>query len=124
MKLILAASRDFSDYSLFKESINSFLGSNSYEDVELVFGDDYRTCSIFELYALQNDYRFRKFQSNKKAYGNQAGNVRDFEIIHYADGLDKKILVAFWNGDYDYVLNLIAAANYKSIPTFIVRYNE
>jgi hypothetical protein len=90
MKLIVAGSRDFSDYDLLQKSINEIC--NKYNITEIVSGTARGADSLGELYAKDNGILCSKFPAEWDRYGKSAGHKRNYDMAKYAD-----IAIVFWD---------------------------
>lgn len=93
MKIIVAGSRDFDDYSLLKEKLDLFFRNLDKEDIEIVCGKARGADTLGEQYALENNLKITYFPADWSKFGYKAGYIRNKEMANYADAL-----VAFWDG--------------------------
>lgn len=91
MKVIIAGSRDFSDYELLKSKCDKILSQQV--DIEIVSGTANGADKLGETYANEKGYKLTKFPADWDNHGNSAGYKRNKEMAIYAD-----TLIAFWNG--------------------------
>ena len=93
IKVIIAGSRDFSDYSLLKCYSDAMLSRVSQEaQVEIVSGCARGADSLGIRYAEEKGYRLKEFPANW-SQGRGAGYRRNEKMGEYAD-----VLIAFWDG--------------------------
>ena len=92
MKLIIAGSRSFSDYSLLKEKLNYFL-KNVQTQVEIVSGTAKGADKLGEQYAKEMGYAIKQFPADWDRYGKKAGYVRNRQMAEYGTHC-----VCFWDG--------------------------
>lgn len=88
MKVIIAGSRNFTDY----ESLVNFCDESlkNIEVTEIVSGCCKGADKLGELYATQRGYKIKKFPPKWKEYGRAAGPLRNTEMAKYGD-----VLIAF-----------------------------
>lgn len=90
-KVIIAGTRDFSDYALLCSYADEVLAGK--EDVEIVSGGAKGADALGEQYARERGYALKVFPAEWKKYGRAAGPVRNAQMAEYADAL-----IAFWDG--------------------------
>jgi len=92
MKVIIAGSRDFTDYDLLREHLSAFR-KTLMESIEIVSGTARGTDRLGERYAMEERLFLKQFPADWAQYGKQAGYLRNVEMSEYAD-----YLIAFWDG--------------------------
>ena len=93
-RVIIAGSRDFSDYDALKSYADVKLSNISRRDsIEVVSGCARRADTLGERYAEERGYGIKKFPADWNRYGKSAGYLRNVEMAEYADAL-----IAFWDG--------------------------
>lgn len=92
MKVIIAGSRDFTDYERLKQHMFLLL-KDAWGPVEIVSGTARGTDKMGERYAEENNIPVKKFPADWEKFGKRAGFRRNWEMAQYAD-----FLVAFWDG--------------------------
>lgn len=92
MKLIIAGSRDFTDFEYLNAHMN-FAVPPWYKIEEIVSGGARGADTLGEQFAQLNNIPLKVFSADWKRHGNKAGPMRNSEMGIYADGL-----VAFWDG--------------------------
>jgi len=87
MKIIIAGSRNFSDYQFLKDKMDNFLKENNIarESLEIVSGTARGADILGERYATDNKIRLTKFPAKWNIYGKSAGFRRNEEMAEYAD---------------------------------------
>ena len=90
-RVIVAGSRDFSDYELLKSKLDSLLSNKN--DIEIVSGTCKGADLLGERYGNENNYPINKFPADWKTFGKRAGPLRNKEMADNADAL-----IAFWDG--------------------------
>ena len=90
-KVIIAGSRDFTDYELLCSFADQTLAGA--EDVEIVSGGARGADALGERYARERGRRLKVFPADWKKWGAAAGPIRNAEMAAYADAL-----IAFWDG--------------------------
>ncbi|PHS51899.1 MAG: hypothetical protein COB01_08845 [Lutibacter sp.] len=92
MKLIIAGSRNFTDYKKLCEICDNILQDQT--DVEIVSGAYYKGADLLgEKYAVEKGFLLTKFPADWKRFGRAAGPKRNEQMANYADAL-----IAFWDG--------------------------
>ena len=93
-RVIIAGSRDFSDYDALKSYADAKLSNISRRDsIEVVSGCARGADTLGERYAEERGYGIKKFPADWNRYGKSAGYLRNVEMAEYADAL-----IAFWDG--------------------------
>lgn len=89
MKVIVAGSRNITDYSVIKRAIEA----SEYKITQIVSGGARGVDSLGELYAIENDIEVAIFKADWNRYGKSAGYKRNDQMAEYADAL-----IAVWDG--------------------------
>lgn len=92
-RIIIAGSRNFSDYPKLVEVCDS-LFENVNGQIEIVSGSARGADRLGELYARERGYRLRRFPADWDELGKKAGYVRNMVMGGYAD-----MAVIFWDGE-------------------------
>lgn len=92
MKVIIAGSRNFNDYTLVKNNCDVLL-SIAKETIEIVSGGARGADSLGERYAHENNLELKVFPADWDKYGKGAGFIRNKQMAEYGDAL-----IAFWDG--------------------------
>ena len=115
-KVIIAGGRDFSDYSLLKESADKILQKHLPE-VTIVSGCASGADKLGERYAIERGLNIIKKPADWKQYGKSAGIIRNAEMADIADGL-----LAFWDGQSKGTKNMVDRARHKGLDVEIIAY--
>ena len=91
MKVIIAGSRNFSNFLLLSKVCDNALIKQ--REIEIVSGTANGADKLGERYANIHNYKIKKFPANWDKYGKSAGYRRNEEMANYADAL-----IAFWDG--------------------------
>jgi len=91
MKVIIAGSRNFTDYQKLKETCDTILRDQT--NIEIVSGNCRGADLLGEQYAKERGYKIAQFPADWNKYGKSAGPKRNQQMANYADAL-----IAFWNG--------------------------
>lgn len=118
-RVIVAGSRQFTDYSLLCSELDRLLAYKFSEGVQIVCGEARGADSLGKQYALDRGLDVASFPANWNKYGNSAGYIRNKEMADNADAL-----VVFWDGVSPGTKNMIEIAYSKKLPIRIVRYKE
>jgi len=116
-KVIIAGSRDFSDYTLLTDVMDQLLKDEP--EVEIVSGTARGADSLGERYAADKGYKLTKFPADWNTYGKSAGYRRNVEMADYADGC-----VVFWDSISKGTKHMIDIATSKGLKLCIVEYNK
>ena len=112
MKVIIAGSRAFDDYTLLRHKCDQIIGSTK---AEIVSGTAQGADKLGEKYATEKGLPVKRFPANCKLNGNSAGHIRNAEMAEYAD-----TLIAFWDGQSKGTAGMIRVAEKKGLRVFIV----
>lgn len=115
MKIIVAGSRDFSDYSLLCSTLDTIVPYN--DEVEIVSGTAKGADSLGEQYAKQHNLPITRFPADWNQYGKSAGYRRNVQMAEYAD-----FLVAFWDGESKGTQHMINIAKSHKLPIVVIKY--
>lgn len=117
-KVIVAGGRNFSDYSLLKEKLDSILSEKrKTHQIYIVSGMARGADSLGERYANENGFNILGFPAEWDAYGKSAGIRRNVEMAKAGDAL-----VAFWDGNSKGTKHMIETAREKKLLIRIIRY--
>ncbi len=114
-KVIIAGSRDFSDYVLLMESCDKYL--KNLVDIEIVSGRAKGADTLGEMYATERGYPIAYFPADWDGLGKKAGPIRNSLMAKYAD-----YLICFWNGRSRGAYNMIATAKKEGLKIRIIKY--
>jgi hypothetical protein len=119
-KVIVAGGRDFSDYSLLKQTLNFYLHQKIKDGylIEIVSGVAKGADLLGERYANEYGYPIKRFPANWDKHKLLAGPIRNNDMGNYGD-----VLVAYWDGKSRGTANMIETAKSKGLKYRIVRYN-
>jgi len=115
MRVIIAGSRSFTDYSKLKKVCDHIL--QHMEDIEIVSGGARGADKMGENYAEERGYPIEKFPADWKQYNKQAGYIRNEEMAVYADGL-----IAFWDGESRGTSHMINLAKKHGLELTVVKF--
>jgi len=110
MKVIIAGSRNITDYSY----IENVIKESQFEITEIVSGTARGVDSLGENYAVINDIPLKKFPAQWDLYGKSAGYRRNADMAKYADAL-----IAIWDGKSKGTTHMINEAKKKGLKLYI-----
>ena len=113
MRVIVAGSRDITDYRLVEEAIQR----SGFHVTEIVSGTARGVDTLGETWALRAGVPVRQFPADWKRFGPSAGPRRNLEMIRYA--CEGGALVAVWDGVSRGTKNSIDLAHKYGLPVFI-----
>lgn len=113
MKLIIAGSRDFNDYSLLKTSIQNNFQRQEVE--EIVSGTARGADTLGEQFAAEYNIPVKRFPANWDLYGKSAGYKRNYEMAVYGDAL-----IAFWDGQSRGTKSMIDIATKLGLRVIVI----
>ena len=122
MKLIVAGGRDFKEYKLLKETLDSF--QQEYGNItELVSGTAKGADKLGEKYANENNIPIKRFIPDWEGLGKKAGFVRNRQMGDYAKK-HNGMLVAFWDGESKGTKGMISYAKQIQLNNLVVMYHH
>lgn len=110
MRLIIAGSRNFTNFDLLKSRVSAL----PFKINTIISGGARGTDSLGEWYAYQNDIPLEIFPANWQKYGKQAGYLRNVEMANNAGAL-----IAFWDGKSKGTKHMINIALEKSLEVVV-----
>lgn len=113
MKVIIAGTRKFDDYSLLKRVCDKILSSQS--RIEIVSGTANGADKLGEAYAIEKGYHVKRFPADWDKHGKSAGYRRNEEMAKYADAL-----IAFWDNKSKGTKHMIDLANHYGLKIRVV----
>ena len=113
-KVIIAGSRDFSDFQLLYSKCEEILESQT--DIEIVSGTARGADKLGEHYASLKGHSVAKFPADWDKHGKAAGYVRNKEMAEYAD-----MLIAFWDGESRGTGHMINLATEKGLDVHVIK---
>jgi hypothetical protein len=115
MKVIIAGSREVTDYSL----IESAIAESGFETTQIISGGARGVDKLGEQYAKEKNVPCRVMTANWDQYGKAAGYIRNEQMAEVADAL-----IAIWDGKSKGTFNMINIAKKKNLKVFIKRTDE
>ena len=115
-RVIIAGSRDFSDYQLLCEKMDRLL-SNVKEPITVVCGEARGADTLGEQYALERGYEVLPFPADWERYGRSAGYRRNTQMAENADAL-----VDFWYGKSMGTRHMISIAKSHGLKVRVVSF--
>jgi hypothetical protein len=113
MKLIIAGSRNFTDFQKLCEVCDHILQDQT--NIEIVSGGYYKGADkLGEKYAAEKGFQLTKFPADWKRFGRAAGPKRNEQMANYADAL-----IAFWDGKSKGTKHMINLARRRNLNVFI-----
>ncbi len=120
LKVVIAGSRGFSNYSLLKESCNKFLrDKRELYNIIIVSGNAKGADLLGEKYAEDEGFDLEIYPADWKKFGKSAGFRRNEQMAEIADAL-----IAFWNGESHGTKHMIDICNKKGIDVNVINYGK
>jgi len=114
VKLIIAGSREFTDYKLLTETLKAEGFSTDTVDT-VVSGCAHGADKLGEKWAVAQGIPIARFPADWDSHGKRAGYVRNSEMAEYADAC-----IVFWNGTSKGTKHMIDIAKRKKGMRVIV----
>ena len=115
MKVIIAGSRDFSDYEKLKEVCDYMLSRQT--DVEIVSGAARGADILGEQYAKEKGHSLKQFPAEWDKFGKRAGYLRNEDMAKYSDAL-----IAFWDGKSKGTEHMISLAKKHNLKVKVHKF--
>ena len=116
-RLIVAGSRDFTNYELLKQKCDSLLSlKKQTHSIVIVSGTARGADLLGERYAAERGYQVERFPADWENDGKAAGPIRNAQMAAYADAL-----VAFWDGRSRGTKDMIERAEMRNLPVRVIR---
>jgi hypothetical protein len=118
IKLIVAGSRTFADYSLLKQKLDFYLQAYLPSgDVEIVSGKARGADTLGERYAREHHLPLKQFPADWERFGRAAGYRRNEMMVSYATHC-----ICFWDGTSKGTAHAISLAKRQGLVLRVVRY--
>lgn len=111
MKVVIAGSRTYKDYSFFEKELNKL----NLNPTEIISGGAHGVDAMAEIYAEHNHIELRVFEADWQLFGRAAGPIRNENMAKVGD-----VLVAFWDGQSRGTLDMINKMEKKNKPVHII----
>lgn len=129
IKIIIAGSRKFSDFTTMTNIIDHILNLYVYRrgfyenGIEIICGMAKGADLLGKQYAEQNGYDVKCFPANWDLYGKSAGFIRNKQMAEYASSIQGYgALIVFWDGSSKGTKNMIELAKEYNLKTFVYNY--
>ena len=122
LRIIVAGSRNFSDYKLLSQTLTDYLESNpTGVKIQFVSGTARGADSLGERFAQENGYEIKRFPAQWEIYGKSAGYRRNATMADYA-AQENGVLFAFWDGISKGTMHMINLAKGKELDVHVIRF--
>lgn len=124
IRIIVAGSRDFDDYSLLKLTLKEYINGLDIVDLNqivVISGAARGADTLGEHFAYDYQIAVRRFPAKWDELGKRAGWVRNAEMAKYA-AEKHGVLFAFWDGKSRGTKNMIDLANRYGLEVHVVNY--
>ncbi len=115
-KVIVAGSRDFTDYELLEQKLNFYFSKRDVQDILIISGMARGADKLAVKFAKKNNVDYHTMPALWNQFGNKAGYLRNECMADMADAL-----VAFWDGISKGTKHMIDTAMSKGIPVRVVQ---
>lgn len=114
MRIIIAGSRDFTDYKVMERTLYPLFDKyNLLEDSVIISGTARGADRLGEKFARDNDLSLIRMAADWETHGKKAGYIRNSEMSEVAD-----MVICFTNGSKG-TGHMINIAKKKGLPTFV-----
>lgn len=117
-RVIIAGTRNFSNYELLKEKCDNILSTKRQDsNIVILSGTAKGADRLGERYARERGFQLRCFPADWDKDGNKAGPIRNAKMADNADAL-----IAFWDGTSRGTAHMIMTAKERGLATRIINY--
>jgi len=117
VKVIVAGSRSFNDYTLLEKELTEFLGDMTPDEYEIVSGTARGADSLGEKFAREKGCRLTRMPADWDRYGRSAGYRRNEQMAKYAD-----MCICFWDGQSRGTKHMIDLAKKYGLRLKVVKF--
>jgi hypothetical protein len=117
IRIIIAGSRNFTDYDLLKSKMDQLCSERKPSEIEVVSGAARGADQLGERWAEERGIAVKRFPAQWDTYGRSAGYRRNLEMAQYATHL-----VAFWDGRSKGTAHMIQTARIWRLKVVVVRF--
>ena len=96
--LLIAGSRDFNNYSLFKEKCDYLLQNKKDKEIHIVSGGARGADTFAEWYAKERGYQIHVFKADWNTFGKSAGYRRNEQMHQFIAQYPDRGCICFWDG--------------------------
>lgn len=118
IRVIIAGSRDFSDYDLLKRILAK--RQQSLEDVTIISGTARGADRLGERFAMEHNLKLVRMPADWDRYGKRAGYLRNVAMAEYASGATG-VLYAFWDGCSKGTQHMINVARKYGLEVHVIK---
>ena len=120
MNLIIAGSRDFTDYDVLEREVYKFINMNKAlpKDILIISGTARGADRLGELFAYNHGISFIRMPADWNKHGKAAGYVRNREMAQVATHC-----IVFWDGKSKGTKNMIDIAKDANLSLYISMYD-
>lgn len=119
MKVIIAGSRDFSDYKCLERHLEKVQDKYGWNITEIVSGTARGADQLGERWAKEHGIPIKRFPADWTNYGKSAGYRRNVQMAEYADAL-----IAFNLNNSKGTNHMINIAKERKLKGYVVRIND
>ena len=127
LRVIIAGSRDFSDYELLKKSTIEIITKKTMlpDLTRIISGGARGADTLGERFANEMGLEISRFIPDWDGLGKRAGYVRNAEMAKFAVEDDNYgVLIAFWDGQSRGTKHMIDLAKRYGLEVHVVNYKE
>lgn len=119
-RVIIAGSRNFTDFYLLNETMTRLLSDVMTDNLEIISGGCRGADKMGELYAKNWNVKYTVFSADWDKYGKAAGPIRNEQMAKYAAEADRGILIAFPIGESRGTRNIIKLAKQYGLEVNVI----
>lgn len=121
--LLIAGSRDFTDYNLLEQLTDQAL-QNRAEQICIVSGGARGADTLAKQYATNKHYKYLEFKADWNTFGKSAGYIRNEEVHKFISQFENRGALYFWDGESRGTAQNFDLDLKYNIKNFIIKYKE
>lgn len=129
LRIIIAGTRTFENYTLLSEEINNYVDTlfevkaiDQDTQITIISGGARGADRLGERYAKEKGYNLKIFPVDWNTYGKSAGYRRNAEMDKFAAEDKNGVLFAFWDTESKGTKNMIDVAKRYNLDVMEIRY--
>ena len=122
VRIIIAGSRGFSDYSFLSQKLEAYIKSHPDCRFIIISGTAKGADSLGERFAKEKGIEVKRFPAEWTKYGKRAGYLRNSQMLDFAlESEGESVLMAFWDGRSKGTKHMIESAEKAGLETKVFK---
>ena len=122
--MIIAGSRDYSDYAEFVKVIEREREDFKQKYLYVVSGGARGADTMAEQFAMYNRHELKVFKADWNKNGKSAGYIRNAEMHNYIKQFEHRVCLCFWDGQSKGTQHNFQLAINNNTPLYVYNYNN